>query len=36
MQIQIADNIRRFRMKKGFTQGDLAILLSVSAQAVRL
>jgi len=34
MQIQIADNIRRFRMKKGFTQGDLAILLSVSAQAV--
>ena len=34
MQIQIADNIRRFRMEKGFTQGDLATLLSVSAQAV--
>ena len=34
MQISIAENIRRFRSKKGFTQSDLAILLSVSAQAV--
>lgn len=34
MQIQIAENIKRLRMKKGFTQGDLATLLSVSPQAV--
>ena len=34
MKIQIADNIKRFRMASGYTQSDLAILLSVSPQAV--
>ena len=34
MQIQIAENIKRFRTEKGLTQGDLATLLSVSPQAV--
>lgn len=34
MQIQIAENIKRFRTANGYTQGDLAALLSVSAQAV--
>ena len=34
MQIQIAENIKRFRTAKGLTQGDLATLLSVSPQAV--
>ena len=34
MQIQIAENIKRFRTEKGLTQSDLATLLSVSPQAV--
>ena len=34
MKIQIADNIKRFRIASGYTQSDLAILLSVSPQAV--
>lgn len=34
MKIQIADNIKKYRMARGFTQSDLAILLSVSTQAV--
>ena len=34
MQIQIAENIKRFRAEKGLTQSDLATLLSVSPQAV--
>ena len=34
MQIQIAENIRKHRIKQGLTQGDIAILLSVSPQAV--
>ncbi|MBQ7358347.1 MAG: helix-turn-helix transcriptional regulator [Clostridia bacterium] len=34
MKIQIADNIKRFRIASGYTQSDLAVLLSVSPQAV--
>ena len=34
MKIQIADNIKRFRIARGITQNDLAVLLSVSPQAV--
>ena len=34
MQIQIAENIKRFRIAQGFTQSDLAAILSVSTQAV--
>ena len=34
MQIQIAENIKRFRTEKGLAQSDLATLLSVSPQAV--
>lgn len=34
MKIQIADNIKKYRIARGFTQSDLAILLSVSTQAV--
>ncbi len=34
MKIQIADNIKRFRIASGYTQNDLAALLSVSPQAV--
>lgn len=34
MQIQIAENIKRFRTAKDLTQSDLATLLSVSPQAV--
>ena len=34
MKIQIAENIKRFRIASGYTQSELAILLSVSPQAV--
>lgn len=34
MKIQIAENVKRFRIARGFTQNDLATLLSVSTQAV--
>lgn len=34
MKIQIAENVKRFRVARGFTQNDLATLLSVSTQAV--
>ena len=34
MKIQIAENIKKFRMASGYTQSELAILLSVSPQAV--
>lgn len=34
MRIQIAENIKRFRIASGYTQSELAILLSVSPQAV--
>ncbi len=34
MKIKIAENIKRFRAVRGFTQSDLATLLSVSTQAV--
>lgn len=34
MNIQIAENIKRFRIERGLTQNDLAVLLSVSPQAV--
>ncbi|MBQ4140466.1 MAG: helix-turn-helix transcriptional regulator [Clostridia bacterium] len=34
MKIQIAENIKRFRIARGITQNDLAVLLSVSPQAV--
>lgn len=34
MKIQIAENIKKFRVAHGYTQNDLAVLLSVSAQAV--
>lgn len=34
MRIQIAENIKKFRMASGYTQSDIAILLSVSPQAV--
>ena len=34
MKIQIAENIKKFRTLMGFTQNDLAVLLSVSPQAV--
>jgi len=34
MRIQIAENIKKFRIASGYTQSDLAILLSVSPQAV--
>lgn len=34
MKIQIAENIKKFRIASGYTQSDLAILLSVSPQAV--
>ncbi len=34
MRIQIAENIKKFRMASGYTQSELATLLSVSPQAV--
>lgn len=34
MRIQIAENIKKFRIASGYTQSELAILLSVSPQAV--
>lgn len=34
MRIQIAENIKKYRMASGYTQSDIAILLSVSPQAV--
>ena len=34
MKIQIAENIKKFRIASGYTQNELAILLSVSPQAV--
>ena len=34
MEIRIAENIKKFRGARGFTQADLAVLLSVSTQAV--
>ncbi len=34
MRIQIAENIKKYRIARGFTQGELALLLSVSPQAV--
>ena len=34
MKIQIADNIKKFRVARGYTQSELAILLSVTPQAV--
>ena len=34
MKIQIAENIKKFRVASGYTQSELAILLSVSPQAV--
>ncbi|MBE7058928.1 MAG: helix-turn-helix transcriptional regulator [Ruminococcaceae bacterium] len=34
MRIQIAENIKKFRIASGYTQSELAILLSVSHQAV--
>lgn len=34
MKIQIAENIKKFRIASGYTQSELAILLSVTPQAV--
>ena len=34
MKIQIAENIKKFRVASGYTQSELAILLSVTPQAV--
>ena len=34
MRNQIAENIKKFRIASGYTQSELAILLSVSPQAV--
>ena len=34
MEIQLAENIKKFRIVSGYTQSELAILLSVSPQAV--
>lgn len=34
MKIQIAENIKKFRVANGYTQSELAILLSVTPQAV--
>ena len=34
MQIQIAENIKKYRIARGYTQSELALLLSVSPQAV--
>ena len=34
MRIKIAENIKKFRIASGYTQSELAILLSVSPQAV--
>lgn len=34
MNVAFANNVKKFRADRGFTQGDLAVLLSVSPQAV--
>ena len=34
MRIRIAENIKKYRIARGFTQSELALLLSVSPQAV--
>ncbi len=34
MRIQIAENIKKYRIARGYTQNELALLLSVSPQAV--
>lgn len=34
MRIQIAENIKKYRIARGYTQSELALLLSVSPQAV--
>ena len=34
MRIQITENIKKYRIARGYTQSELALLLSVSPQAV--
>ena len=34
MELQILENIKKFRILSGYTQSELAVLLSVSPQAV--